>query len=524
MCAVLTGCADDGVDLRHDTQDQRIPVSPNDAAGEGASPEEIAPAEARDIPGTSTVFVMNTERFFTSVGVAVRGRDMSANPPEIHVLHGNTFTRITGTPYGGGYRFFNVPEREYYLKTGWSFIITDERRVEIGRNRLGRSDAVATAHSNIPVELGLTNLAPWNASNTFPGGSRLQLVSSEQDVSGEVVLQDLVAQGATSLSTTNAYAYTFTGNLPVFEAAKGDDLYVNQISGVPHGLLPNGQVLMADTIVRSMNVPALDYTADGVTPLILNGAMQEVPLSNVSLEWRLGDYPALAPSVHPNAIPRGPTLFIDASAHGPEEGWVSYSGEVFLAMLPTGASFTFAHNLTYGNPYPSNWRLVGTARYPYLNMEVLPGIGGVPRHTTASISTTDYLEDLVTSPITPTLTPPQALAIDGIPATSQRVVGNSSPVISWQPPANGAPTAYQVNLTHYDPTYSTMVTKNVFYLPGTETEVRLPPGILTTNSIYRVVVTAIDSPHFEVTRAPFQTSDKLPKTSASTMSSFFSTP
>lgn len=118
MCAVLTGCADGGPDTFNDTQGGLTPVKQVDSAGDGAPTGDGAQAEELDIAGTSTVFVVNTQRYFTSVGVAIRGVDMSANPPEILVRNGNTFTRITGSRYGGGYRFFNVPEREYYLKTG----------------------------------------------------------------------------------------------------------------------------------------------------------------------------------------------------------------------------------------------------------------------------------------------------------------------------------------------------------------------------------------------------------------------
>ncbi|AKQ63412.1 putative Ig-like domain (group 1) [Myxococcus hansupus] len=484
----------------------------------------MAPAEERDIAGTSTVFVMNTMRYFTSVGVAVRGRDMSDNPPEILVPNGNTFTRITGTPYGGGYRFLNVPEREYYLKSWHTYIVTDERHVELGSNRLGRADTVRTDYFETPLELDLTNLAPWRQGGTYAQNSRLHFVSGNLGVAGAATLYDLVAQGATSMSTTNAEMYHYAGDtLPVFEAAKGDELYVTQLSGVSQGMMANGQALTAATIVRSLEFPALDFTANGATPLIINGAMQEVPLSNVSLEWRLGAYAAHASAVHPNAAPRTPTFSIEVSAHGPDEGWVGYSGEVFTAQLPQGASFTLAQNLKYGNPYPSHWRLLGSANYTYSTAEVLPVIGGAPRSMSGAISVTDYLDNLVISPIAPTLTPPRSLAIDGIPATSQRVVGNSSPVISWQPPANGAPTAYRVDLISHTSTHSGII-KGTFYLSGTESEVRIPAGTLESGTVYNVRVVAIDGPNAEVTREPHRSYDSLPMTTASAITSFFNTP
>ncbi|MFP2956908.1 hypothetical protein ACLEPN_03510 [Myxococcus sp. 1LA] len=497
----------------------------NDSTGEGTPTGDGAEAEEHDSTGTSTVFVTNTERFFTAVGVAVRGKDMSANPPEILVRNGSTFTRITGSPYAGGYRFLNVPEREYYLKTGsYSYVLTDERHVEIGRNMLGREDTVFTEQNSIPLDLSLTNLAPWNSGTSFPSGSRLQFTSGQVDFYGEASIFDAIPAGETSLNTQNASFDSFLGHTPVFEAAKGDRLYVNQFGGVNQGYLPIGQPLIASTIVRSMEVPALDYTPDGTAPLSISGAMQDVPMSNVSLEWRLGTYTPLASAVHPNATPRSPYFFIDVSAHGPEEGWVGYSGEVFHFSLPQGSSFTMAQNLSYGNPYPSTWRMVGTASYSFRTAEVLPGVGGAPRVLSGSILVSDYLENLVANPITPPLTPPRDLAIDGIPATSQRVVGNSSPVVSWQPPANGAPTAYRLQVQRYRPDYQALLPHGTFYLPSTTTTVRMPPGFITPGSIYFMKVVAIDSPHYEVTREPFSSFEKLPSAHAETISSLFSTP
>ncbi|WP_229908527.1 fibronectin type III domain-containing protein [Comamonas sp. JC664] len=516
---MLTGCAEDGAGPLHDEQEQRTPVNPNDSAGDGTD------AEGRDIAGTRTVFVMNTERFFTAVGVAVRGKDMSANPPEILIRNGRTFTRIRGSPYAGGYRFLNVPEGEYYLKaSATTYVVTDEQHVEIGRNRLGREDTVFTEQYYNPLHLNLTNLAPWNASAPYQNGSRLQFTSGEVEFLGEANIFDTIPNGETRLDTQNAFLDSYLGGTPVFEAAKGDRLYVNQLTAVNQGYLPSGQLLTASTVVRSMEVPAFDYVPDGMTPLSISGAMQNVPLSNVSLEWRLGSYAPLASAVHPAATYRSAAFYIEASAHGPEEGWVGYSGEVFAATLPQGAAFTLAQNFSYGNPYPSHWRMIGTAYHTYTTAEVPPGLGGPPRTLRGNITVVDELENLVVNPIIPTLTPPRGLAIDGIPATSQRVVGNSSPVISWQPPANGAPTAYRVTVQHLHPEFQILTTYGSIFLPSTTTEVRLPPGYLAPGSIYFLRVAAIDSPNADVTREPFSSYEKLPSVYADTVSSLFSTP
>lgn len=527
MCLVLSGCADNGPDVVTEPKDDSTPVGPNGNPGEGGgwtgqpAGEDAPPGEVDDADSDDVV-ITHTERFYTSVGVAVRSKDLSSASLELFVRTRTGFTRFTGAPSTEGYRFPGVPQGEYYLKTGTAYVVTDERRVDIGLNYLGRQDAVATSHYTTPMYLNLTNLAPWQHWDGLAQGSRLQLVSGQVDLSAEVSFSDYITEGQTQLNTQDASAYGMSGNFPVFEAAKGDRLYVNQSTNVFGDLLPTGERLGATTITRSMQLPAFNFTADGVTPLIVIGAMQEVPTSDVSFEWRLGNYAALTTDVHPAATPRIPSFYVDPSAHGPQAGWVGYSGEMLSFTLPAGASYTLADRLPLGNPYPSSWRPVGTATYSYRIMEPLPGSTAITRSVSGSVMTSDYLENLVAGPITPGLTPPRGLAIDGIPATSQRMVGTTSPIITWQPPANGAPTAYRVRLVRY--TNTNPVTQTNFYLPGTATEVRLPVGTLAPDAIYAVRVTALDSPNAEVTREPFTLFEKLPLHMADAISSMFTTP
>lgn len=527
MCLVLSGCADNGPDVVTEPKDDSTPVGPNGNPGEGGgwtgqpADEDETPREVDDADSDDVV-ITYTERFHTSVGVAVRSMDLSSATLELFVRTRTGFTRFTGAPSTESYRFPNVPQGEYYLKTGSTYVVSDERRVDIGQNNLGRQDAVATSHYQTPVYLNLTNLAPWQHWDGIANGSRLQLVSGQGDLSADLTPNDYVDEGQTQLTAQDATAYGLSGNFPVFEAAKGDWLYVNQFTNVFGNLLPTGERLGATTVTRSLQLPAFNFTADGTTPLVVTGAMQAVPTSDVSFEWRLGNYAALATDVHPAATPRIPYFYIEPSAHGPQEGWVGYSGELLSFMLPAGAAYTLADRLPYGNPYPPSWRPVGTATYMYRILEPLPGSPTTTRSVSGSVMTSDYLENLVAGPITPGLTPPRGLAIDGIPATFQRMVGTTSPIITWQPPANGAPTAYRVRLLRN--TSTTAVPHVTFYLPGTATEVRLPVGTLAPNTIYSVRVTAMDSPHQEVTREPFMLFEKLPLHMADSISSLFTTP
>ena len=201
----------------------------------------------------------------------------------------------------------------------------------------------------------------------------------------------------------------------------------------------------------------------------------------------------------------------------------SYAGEVLNFALPTGAAFTLTDQLAYGNPYPSTWQMVGSAHYAFALSETPPGTSRA-RTLSGAITSWDLLDNLVASPIEPKLTPARALAIDGIAATAQHQVSNSSPIISWTPPLTGAPNAYRVYLQRLNVSNSALWVQNQFYLPGTATELRIPAGLLAPGSIYTLKVTAIDSPNSDVTREPFAVVEQLPIHLADTLSSFFTTP
>lgn len=300
---------------------------------------------------------------------------------------------------------------------------------------------------------------------------------------------------------------------------------MNQLTDIHGDLLPSGGRLVSETIVRSLELPAIEYDPAWALPLNISGALQPVPTSDFSLEWRLGDYISHAQDIHPDAEPNTSQFYVHPAAHGPTASWVGYSGEALRFVLPVGASYTLTDDLTYGNPYPSTWRMVSHANYSFRTLEVPPGgSGGTPRGLSGNISSADYLENLVAAPIVPKLTPVRALAIDGLSATTQRGVSNTSPTISWQPPATGAPNAYRVSLQRLNTSNYILMPQAHFLLPGTASEVRIPTGLLASNATYAVKVTALDSPNSEVTCKPFTLFQDLPYHVADTLSSFFTTP
>ncbi|MFP2926303.1 fibronectin type III domain-containing protein [Pyxidicoccus sp. 3LG] len=479
-------------------------------------------------PGGDTVRVTSHTRYHTLVGIAEKPEDMSANPPYLLVPDGGTFTRIDGTPTDGGYQYAGVPQSTYYLRTGSNYILTDARHVELGSDKIGRSDAVLSGVDESPMQLDLSNLAPWvTYGNPVVQQSWLEFVSGQLSLAGNIFFYEDPVDGQTSVSSAEAWAWNLSESFPVVEAAKGDSLYVTQLGAMDAGTLPDGGALTLHTVVRSLELAPFDFTPDGVTPLPLGGVMQPVPTRELSVEWRLSEHLAAAGQMHPSAVSGRPYLFVDGAPHRPEDGWLSYSGSLVNLPLPAGASHTFTRRLSYGDPFPSSWARIGTVDYSMSYRDVVPdGSGQLFTQSIRTLRTQDRLDDFVTAPIVPRITPPRGLTIDGLDANVQRQVGAASPVIAWQPPDVGTPTAYHVGLYRLTQSWGTYRSnfQTSLRVPGSTTQVRLPPGTLLPGSIYYVEVMAVDITGHAPKHRPFQTLGGLPQGWARTLSSLFTTP
>ncbi|MCP3167779.1 hypothetical protein [Myxococcus qinghaiensis] len=490
----------------------------------------MSPASGLGPPLTSglttdggTVLVTGSSYFHTAGGITAVPKNLSASSVEILVPNGSTFTHITGSAApDGGLLFTGVPPGQYYLRANSTYTVTDARVVEVDSHDVGRADTVFTPEFILPLDINVTNLAPWmpNQQATEPGSS-LQLSSGQVDLSTFLTLYDAVPAGQTSLVTNQADVWNATGGTPVFEAAKGDRMYVNQLSQLDAGTLPGGGALGYSTVVRSVEMPAFDYTPDGTTPLSVTGALQPVSQTAFTLDWRLSAYAGLASAVHPAATRSTPSFYVFPSAFGLSHGWLGNVGEVLSLTLPSGSAFDLTRPLTYGNPYPSSWGMVGYAQYQFRVSALIPDGSGLRSGLYGVMLTHERLEDLVAGPVQPRVSPPRALTLDGVDATSSLQVGSLTPVVAWQAPTLGTPSAYRVYVFRRNGI--SLSPMGYVYVPGSLTQVRLPPGLLLAGSIHYLRVTAIDAPHFDLSRVG-ATLYSLPRRQADALSAFFTTP
>ena len=469
------------------------------------------------------MLVTSSSYFHTAGGITAVPNTLSASQLELLVPNGSSFTHLNASAApDGGWLFTGVPPGLYYLKAGSSYTVTDAPQVELDSHDLGRADTVFSPEHSSPLDINVTNLAPWMPyqGNTEPGSS-LQLASGQVNLAPLLNLYEDVPEGQTSLVTSQADLWSLIGSTPIFEAAKGDRLYVNQLSQLDAGTLPGGGALAYSTVVRSVEMPAFDYTPDGMTPLPVTGALQPVPQTAFTLDWRLSAYPGHASAVHPTATLAAPAFYVYPSAYGLSQGWVGNVGEVFTLELPEGSASDLTRPLTYGNPYPSSWGMVGYAQYSFRVWMPIPNSSGDSFGNLAVMFTHERLEDLVAGPVQPRVSPPRSLTLDGVDATSTLQVGSLTPVVAWQAPTLGTPSAYQVTV-YAQGTYSPR-NRGFVYVPGSLTQIRLPPGLLSSGGIHSLRVTAIDAPSFDLSRRG-STRHLLPSGHADALSAFFTTP
>ncbi|HEX8435238.1 hypothetical protein [Archangium sp.] len=479
-------------------------------AGDGGVPDA----------GPDVVTVSAPMRYFTASGMETRPGNLASVPQILVPQADGTFVTYSGVADGsGGYVFSNIPKGTYYLKNGSGYIVTDARAVDVGYDMLGRADAqkLPGVYSAL-FQFNVSNLAPWDSSASF------QVVSGEVDMYGGGYPTTAPAAGGTTLVGSN-WMDSYLGEMPRFEAARGDRAWVMQNSTLDAGTLPGDAGTLTYTAVSRSSYLA-PFSFDGSQSIVVQGAMADPPDTVFPIEWRVPSFLGQAATVHPQATSSSAYFYVMPAAHGLANGWIGYSGELLTLRLPTGYTQDLVRRLSFGNPFPSSWGLMGEVQHAFRIPVQVPGYSTY--YNSASIYQMDRLDKLIANPISLSLSPPRELTLDGVSAYTSRMVGSASPVIGWKPPAIGTPTAgYHIRLYKYAPasTGSTTLTRKAmagFYVGPSVTELRLPSGVLEPAQNYTLEVSAIATPA-DLTRAPYRiNSASYARASATT--SLFTTP
>jgi hypothetical protein len=256
----------------------------------------------------------------------------------------------------------------------------------------------------------------------------------------------------------------------------------------------SGAVLFQE-LRRGFQTNTLGDSSGG--PLVLNGTLTELPTTTRTVDYPASSFEALALAAHPTA-----TLFsnyLDLGTLPVYDQFGAYAGfpDVAYVNAPSGIG-TFQPTFTFGNPYPSQWPLFITAqtsaRVSY-TAEKADGTPAAPRSFTVYTYAQELLPSGPPTPLLPRVGPPRDLRINGAVATGTLTGVGPQPLLSWTAPSVGSPDYYSLRLYELFATSSGVTSRlQLTTLNTTQTQLRLPPGVLTAGKSYYVQVMAVSQP------------------------------
>ncbi|WNG32893.1 fibronectin type III domain-containing protein [Archangium violaceum] len=494
--------------------------------GLGCDTAEVKPPVVTPPVEDKSVRVRSIRSYHTASGVEDRPDDFAV-PVELFLLEGESFKAFPGAlAEPGEYVFADVPDGTYYLKRGDSYSVTSARRLDWSAHRLGRADAqeLSVPPFSTEVWLDIDGLEPW-AALTESAEAGMQLVSGELNVTGYIYANETVLPGETSARHVRVSYDNVYPRLYRFEQERGDRAWVNQLVPRVAGTLADGSALRYSTVVRSLHLEPFSFDGKDEWPIPVRGTFRELPLQQRSLNWALSSFVSHATDVHPTATLGSAIFALSPLAHGAElDLWMGYSGDLFSFSLPKGYATDVSATFTYGNPYPSTWGEVADVSVPFRVRYSVPGVAE-PLSIDAWMGAYEPVSALAAGPVQPRALPPRGLKIDGEDAYVAQPLALGSHVISWQPPASGQVSIYELRLRRYVVAEwgAVLSAESVsFNVEGSATSVRLPPDVLKPASHYIFQLSTLSAPGLSLENLGARYA--LPSARAPTLSGLLSTP
>jgi hypothetical protein len=418
-------------------------------------------------------------------------------------LSGTTIGAFVPTPDGLGYNWrpgtgnasgtFLIPNVEstpYLLQFGSSYKWVTSRTLDLSRAALGRPD-VQLEPEGTQLSLSLNGLAPWqinddlqfHSANTGIGyfsGAACATPSWTSPNPGDQFLFAIIDYGF-SLQNCGAPAAHIDGT-------RGDMLYVTQLVSRSEGGLDFQEVR------RSYQTNSL--AGGGGGRLTLSGSMTPLPTATLTVNYPASSFEALALAAHPTAALTTTTLNIGTLPGYTQFG--SFAGWPDLALATgTAGRGDLSTSFLYGNPYPGAWpqfiTALSSARVRY-SVRLPDGSESTLRSFSVYTYSQQPLTGTATS-LTPQVGPPRDMRINGAVATDNLTGVGLTPLLSWTAPSVGTPTYYSVRVYELFATASNTTSRlQVTSLSTTQTQVRLPPGLLVAGKTYYVQVNAVSQP------------------------------
>ena len=403
--------------------------------------------------------------------------DLSSTPIAALVPNGSGgFTSTPGTGKADGTFAINLaPSGYYWLQVGSSYLWTNRTSLDLGYDAGGRPDAVLPSMTT-PVVFNLANLSPWNSSY-----DDLLYSSSNTDDYNFGIEYDATANGPlngdSALSSMTVDWNTTSFASPLNDSSKGDHPYLVHMVGAANAL-------GSSQVAKQVFEPGAFVQVDGSTTTF-NGTFAAVPqTSTLRLAMKASAFTPGVATMGSGAFLYDQWLYLSALKGASTYGTYASSGDLAVVhpSSPVTADFDLG-DLACGNPYPPTWDKFVAAYSIYRSSYLLPGMS-VPWRGTAMIYTETTAMPTAQNPLQPMVTPVQGPRIAGLDFLSAQVGVGLAPVLSWQAPAMGTPSVYELNLYRLGTYGNTTTSVLVATFRTQQAGLQLPAGVLLTGNTY----------------------------------------
>lgn len=276
--------------------------------------------------------------------------------------------------------------------------------------------------------------------------------------------------------------------VPLIDTRKGDVVYLTQLEASSLSV-DGGEDLRLLTLVKSAQLSPITL-ASGTTKItgVFSAPTQS---TSVAIEWRRSAYWAQGPEVTPNYVfDSAYELFsLVAIPYFGDEG-VYRSAATLLVVGGTwtkGQSSDLAFTRTIWNPYPPSWSLAAYRQYCHFGPVQTAGGTRTIQRGGCSVEW-DSLDAVNGQPLTPRLSPPRDLRVDGQPAYGALTLTRTSPTVTWTAPTVGSVDWYELLVQHvYN---SGLDSEWVAYVLTRGTSLVIPPGVLEPEAYYFFFIVA----------------------------------
>ena len=404
------------------------------------------------------------------------------------ILEGGTTLTGTYDKTTGRFAIQNVPAGYYWLKKGtYLYVRTNQDMVEVGNQypRKKQIDYPDIHPTNVTFSLG--GLSAWQAGKD-------SLVFHDFNTEFYQDLESVTSIAANSSSLSASLDWNAL-ECPLLDTSKGDVPRLVQMVG--------SKVNGVDVaIARKLYAPAPLSIQNG-SGATISGTLQDLPLADtITANFRRSEFTSYR--YNPHATNRAALLLFTsipgASACG------LYNND--LPRLTTSSS-TDTGDFSFTTQVPAPWPgwdpvVMGADRYEVSWQHPL---AASPAKVKGRLLTGSRTLPTGSLPLRPEISPIKNPRINTLSLYDDQSGVGTTPRLTWDKPELGTPQGYQIVINRLDNNGGSTRIVDVakIFLPGTDTSLLIPTGILQAGQSYGIQIRVISDSKWDVTRHPYPT-------------------